>query len=132
MTSLEIRQKALLAASTVVLALSACRGIPQDGYPIDEDDTALAQVEADTEANTDAEQSDTAADSGAKPNCNDELTSDRDAWSDCCADLKAWCEDRFDSERLQSDCQFDDGSEEGTGCVPWGPPVPPKAGRSLA
>jgi hypothetical protein len=54
--------------------------------------------------------------------CTD--TADTDAWMACCAELLEACNAAFpDDWEAAYLCAYG----EGTGCVPWGPPVPPRA-----
>jgi hypothetical protein len=50
----------------------------------------------------------------------------------CCDGLFAWCEEHYTEEHELADCKYGYGTDEGTGCFPWGPPVPPRARSRLA
>lgn len=124
-----IRQKALLAASSVVLAMTACVG----GDDQKLDDTAPAVTDssaADTEDSTVTDTSDsTVADTSAQGDCNgvpaEELGS-------CCEALKAACDaEHGEGTEAANECLFGEGFSGSTGCIPWGPPVPPRARRAL-
>ena len=59
--------------------------------------------------------------------CTD--TSDTDAWMACCTELLEACNAAFpDDWEAAYLCAYG----EGTGCVPWGPPVPPRAAAARA
>ncbi len=48
----------------------------------------------------------------------------------CCEDLMAWCTDAFDPASTEwADCVYGPGFDGSTGCIPWGPAVPPAASR---
>jgi hypothetical protein len=109
-----IRRQALAAAASVVLAfgLSGCGGDAKSGSV----DSAGGDSDADTDTDTDTD---------AAPDCTlDDI--DRDL---CCAELAAWCETTYGPDDFEavSVCTFGPDYDGSTGCIPWGPPVPPSA-----
>jgi hypothetical protein len=102
-----LRHKALLAAGSVVLAA----GI--SGCPLGDDtgkagETALADT------------------SSEKPLCLGLDTGDNAAYLACCEQLEGWCATEFAADKEAIDeCLFGPGYDGSTGCIPWGPPVPP-------
>lgn len=119
-----IRRCALAAASSVVLAagLLGCR---HTAAP----DT-LAQDTASTATDTgpkDTATADTGAVDGHPGDCLG--IEDGTEWSACCDTLRAWCEKTYAKDPEQAmTCTFgEDFSGTETGCIPWGPPVPPAA-----
>jgi hypothetical protein len=106
-----IRRKALLAASSVVLAagLAAC---PQPKV----EDTALADTSAETDTDTDT-----------APTCTEVAPSDTAEYFSCCDELRTWCDATHGVDtQAASDCTWGPGTDGSTGCIPWGPPVPPR------
>ena len=105
-----IRRKALLAASSVVLAagLAAC---PEPKV----EDTALADTSAET------------GDTDAAPTCTEVAPADTAEYFSCCDELRTWCETTHGVDtQAASDCTWGPGTDGSTGCIPWGPPVPPR------
>lgn len=159
----EIRRKALLAASSVTLALwmPACVSKTDDD-PADwlgetdatESDTdALSDSDvADTDAvaDTDTALADTdtvLADTDPVPNDTDTLLGDTGFTVDpagpkpdcvalglqigaCCHALVDWCTANVVAGTASQDysaCVYGPTFDGSTGCIPWGPPVPPAA-----
>jgi hypothetical protein len=45
----------------------------------------------------------------------------------CCDELADWCDDIYDpATQDYLDCLYGPGFDGSTGCIPWGPPVPPR------
>jgi hypothetical protein len=112
-----LRRKALLAASSVALAAALAGCLPTG------EDTADTAASGDTAvASTDA------------PDCAGVDMSDTGAYTECCDALSAWCEDAHgDGTDDALDCIYGPGLDGSTGCIPWGPPVPPRfRGASVA
>ncbi len=111
-----LRRKALLAASSVALAaaLGGC-------HPTGEDDTAYAS-------------GDTSIASSDKPECTGVDPADTGAYTECCYALSAWCGDAHaEGTEDAMVCTYGPGLDGSTGCIPWGPPVPPRfRGASVA
>lgn len=116
----DVRRKALLAASSVVLALgSGCD---------------LTVLDPPTQVVTQPPTLDTGetGDTGQlvdldEPDCTQ--TADMGA---CCSERSTWCEDQGFVDLAHSECVFGPGFDGSTGCIPWGPPVPPAfTGRAL-
>lgn len=142
----EVRRKALVAATSVVLAFhaSACDPVGSAGKPdpadpdagdtdpgrvVDSDgatpDTDGVVADSDSDVASDSDSDVLAGDSGVdKPDC---LEAALDLVA-CCDALHAWCGTAFavDTEAY-SECVFGPGFDGSTGCIPWGPPVPPAA-----
>lgn len=101
------RRLALHAAASVLMAfeLAGCDGeTPPDCV-------AAADLAAQTEGLTDEEILAAAVDLG-----------------ECCASLEDFCESAHpSSNRAYETCVFGPDVDGSTGCIPWGPPVPPKA-----
>lgn len=53
-------------------------------------------------------------------------------WGTCCSDLGKWCSEKYpDDQNAASTCQFGPNySGQCTGCIPWGPPAPPRFDES--
>lgn len=115
-----IRRKALLAASSVVLALGAGCDLDQlvQNHPTD----------CGPDTDTDTQVVDTGRPSD-EPLCNQ---GDFDAA--CCEARTEWCTDQhaFQTDDLVNECIFGPGFDGSTGCIPWGPPAPPRFGAILA
>lgn len=112
-----LRRKALFAAGSVVLAatLTAC---PE---PSDLADTAARDTATDTAADTDADTGD------GRPDCSSIDMGDSEAWAACCEALSGWCADAFGATTEEaSECTYGPDYDGSTGCIPWGPPVPPR------
>lgn len=110
-----IRRKALLAASSVVLALQGC-----------EDWTLLIQHDCDEEDAATA--TDLPEDTGVdeellEPDCVDA----QDMFA-CCEERRLWCEEESGLFQSVDNCVFGPGFDGSTGCIPWGPPAPPRFG----
>lgn len=106
-----IRRKALFAASSVVLAagLAAC---PK---PKEEDTAALADTSVET------------GDTAAAPTCTEVAPADTAEYFSCCDELRTWCETTHGVDtQAASDCTWGPNMDGSTGCIPWGPPVPPR------
>ena len=115
-----IRRKALLAASSVVLALSAgCRfgepHLPFGGafangiQTINTADTGGDPIDPDVAPDCSASQ-------GVGP---------------CCESLAAWCEAEHGVGNAADECLFGPDFSGSTGCIPWGPPAPPRLRRMV-
>lgn len=120
-----LRHKALLAASSVVLAMTACVG--GDEAKTDDTQAVITDTSGDTQ---DTQPVDTEViDTSAQGDCNsvpaDEVT-------ECCDALRAACEAEHGvGTDAANECIFGEDFSGSTGCIPWGPPVPPKARRAL-
>ncbi|MES2638668.1 MAG: hypothetical protein V4850_04280 [Myxococcota bacterium] len=118
----ELRRKALLAASSVVLAatLAAC--------PTPSADTADT-ASVDTAADTDTVDTDT----DGSPDCTAIDMGDSEAWGACCTERAEWCaEAHGEGTDAANYCTYGPDYDGSTGCVPWGPPVPPRFRGALA
>lgn len=107
-----IRRKALFAAGSVVLAatLAACP-TPKPYADTSVGDTALATTET--------------GDGG--PDCSDVDLSDTGAYAECCGARTDWCEAEHGAGTDAANaCIFGPDYDGSTGCIPWGPPVPPR------
>ena len=121
-----IRRSALAAAGSVVLAagLLAC-----DPDEKDTADTASAVTDTDTSADTDTPDC-TGGDDTADTGPGDCLgIKDPETWAACCETLALWCNEQHPKDDTAAlACLYgEDLSGEETGCIPWGPPVPPAA-----
>ena len=126
-----IRRKALAAAASVTLAFG-CRDaidlekpvlVVDDSTPVDTDprgdETAPPDPveETATLVETDPPGPGAAADCAA-------LGLDMEA---CCDTLRTWCEGAHAvGSTAYDECVFGPGFSGSTGCIPWGPPVPPR------
>ncbi len=112
-----IRRKALLAAGSVVLAatLTAC---PHPSIELA--DTAAR--DADSAADTDPGET-----ADGRPDCSAIDMADTEAYAACCDALAGWCGEAYgaDSEEA-TECIYGPDYDGSTGCIPWGPPVPPR------
>lgn len=140
-----LRKKAMFAARSVTLAaFVAC--VP--GGKTDED-SDVGVDDSDTLADTEPGESDTtetdAVESGetdvgeTDPVESDPPETDvADAAPDCaalgldftacCDTMRDWCDDRFAADsQAYNECVFGKDFSGSTGCIPWGPPVPPRA-----
>lgn len=122
-----LRHKALLAASSVVLAMTACVGEAKT------DDTQSVVTDTsggDTTDSQDTNVTDTSvADTSAQGDCNglpaEEVAS-------CCEALKIACEAEHGvGTEAANECLYGEDFSGSTGCIPWGPPVPSRARRAL-
>lgn len=132
-----IRRKALVAAGTVVLALGlgACERLDGSydddedesawGFEDEADDTGLAEADDTGPAEGGCEEEDEALD------CTG--ISDMDEYTACCEDLAAACrlEHPLGGDAYY-DCVYGSDFDGSTGCIPWGPPVPPRFRAALA
>lgn len=111
MTQDEIRTKALRAAMTVALAMTATAGCRHKA-PASAPEGATGDSVGDSDVDD------------GRPDCTQE--EDADGIRGCCEDLRAWCTARFPDHERQSVCIFgEDLGGQSTGCIPWGPPAPP-------
>lgn len=122
-----IRRKALVAAGTVVLALGSIACEPAESYGDYEleaaDDTGADYGDADGEA-CDEDDEGGAFDWLSGPDCTD--IADSEEWSDCCETRSAYCKARFPLNPNRAlECTYGPDYDGSTGCIPWGPPVPP-------
>jgi len=105
-----LRRKALLAAASVVLALGAggCAPSPSGGSA---DDSA-------------APSTDTSADTSEVDNACNDLSAEET--STCCEARREACDAEFgEGTDAADECIFGADFSGSTGCIPWGPPVPP-------
>lgn len=140
---MDIRSRALHAAATVVLALGApgCFKPTTTEAPADDstansaDDSAgddSSPAADDTSTTTDdtsmaADDTSPPADT-AEPDC----TTAADVMA-CCEARSAWCGEQFaEGSEAYNTCVFGPNFDGSTGCIPWGPPVPPKLTRAMA
>ena len=122
----ETRAKALLAAGSVVLALGGCTqsgALQVANTSIQPLDTAVP----DTDVPTDTDEAVCAycpdTDVPSEPDCTSV-----DMFP-CCDERAAWCETQFTiDDPAYSECLFGPGFDGSTGCIPWGPPAPPRFG----
>lgn len=130
---MNIRNKALLAASSVVLALGAgCKSgelsISADAdlgvVDTDLDDTDVVDTDVvDTDV-IDTDVADTDVPVNEAPVCTDA----GDNWAACCDERNLWCTEQVAADEWGT-CMFgEDFSGSETGCFPWGPPAPPRLG----
>ncbi len=122
-----IRRKALLAASSVVLAMGlvACPTIDKGDEDDDGGETATDSggITGDDAGGTDTAAMDTGSD---KPTCVG--VEDPELYEACCNGLREWCEEVVGSdEEAINECVYGPDFDGSTGCIPWGPPVPPQA-----
>ena len=142
----QIRQKALLAASTVVFAFSMPGCVPTTGHP--KTDTSGGSVSDTSSADTstsDTSTSDTARDSSSgdtsthdssdtasagdgRPDCT---VVPADEVNACCTALAEWCYANVAPEEV-NDCYLGPDFDGSTGCSPWGPPAPPRLRQATA
>lgn len=104
-----IHAKALAAAGSVVLALglTACDLTSDYGVDASADTGDTAACETD----------------GAWLTCDD---ADQDALFDCCEKLAKVCLALHPvDEDARTECTYGPDYDGSTGCIPWGPPVPP-------
>ena len=112
------------------------------GKAADSDDTGSASGDTDTGAvdtdsgpvdtdsggaetggkDTDTAPVDTDTASAKKPDCTIMDT----GIAACCEALSEWCNDAYGADRSAVDtCIYGPDYDGSTGCIPWGPPVPP-------
>ena len=55
-------------------------------------------------------------------------------WATCCDDRMTWCDSQHPGDfDAASECTFGPNFDGSTGCIPWGPPAPPRfRGAALA
>ncbi|MCB9679336.1 MAG: hypothetical protein H6737_29800 [Alphaproteobacteria bacterium] len=117
-----IRRKALLSASSVVLALGA--GCVQHGtVPVVSN--AISPIDT---GRVDTAALDTAVDTDAVPMDEPDCTLPGVDMFPCCDERAAWCTQQHASVDAQNECLFGPGFDGSTGCIPWGPPAPPRMG----
>jgi hypothetical protein len=121
-----LRHKALLAASSVVLAMTACIG----GDETKTDDTSAVVIDTSGGDTEDSQVTDTrVVDTSAQGDCNS--VPDEEIMG-CCEALRVACESEHGAgTEAANECIFGEDFSGSTGCVPWGPPVPPRARRAL-
>ena len=147
----QIRQKALLAASTVVFAFSMPGCVPTTGHPKTDtsgdsvSDTASADTSTSDTSTSDTSTSDTARDTSSgdtsthdssdtastgdgRPDCTAVPAEDV---NECCSALAEWCYANVAPED-RSDCYLGPDFDGSTGCSPWGPPAPPRLRQATA
>ena len=120
-----LRHKALLAASSVVLAMTACVG--GDEAKTDDTQAVITDTSGDTQ---DSGVVDTnVADTSAQGDCNGLPAEEVSA---CCDALRVACEAEHGAgTEAANECIFGEDFSGSTGCIPWGPPAPPRARRAL-
>ena len=130
-----LRHKALLAASSVVLAMTACVG--GDEAKTDDTQAVITDTSGDTQDSdvvdtnvTDTNVTDTSVtDTSAQGDCNGLPAEEVSA---CCDALRVACEAEHGAgTEAANECIFGEDFSGSTGCIPWGPPVPPRARRAL-
>ena len=125
-----LRHKALLAASSVVLAMTACVG--GDEAKTDDTQAVITDTSGDTQdsAAVDTNVADTSAtDTSAQGDCNGLPAEEVSA---CCDALRVACEAEHGAgTEAANECIFGEDFSGSTGCIPWGPPVPTRARRAL-
>ena len=125
-----LRHKALLAASSVVLAMTACVG--GDEAKTDDTQAVITDTSGDTQDSdaVDTNVTDTSAtDTSAQGDCNGLPAEEVSA---CCDALRVACESEHGAgTEAANECIFGEDFSGSTGCIPWGPPVPPRARRAL-
>ena len=126
-----LRHKALLAASSVVLAMTACVG----GDEAKTDDTQAVVTDTSGGDTEDSQPIDTSvtdtsvADTSAQGDCNGLPAEETQS---CCEALKIACDaEHGEGTEAAHECLFGEDFSGSTGCIPWGPPVPPRARRAL-
>ncbi len=128
----ELRRKALVAAASVTLAFGCRDGADKvvdpgvlDSAVADTDPSLLDTDRGDTDpVDTDRAVVDTDPEvtPPARPDCA-ALGLDLTA---CCDTLRDWCGRQVaEGTPAYDDCVFGPGFDGSTGCIPWGPPVPP-------
>ena len=120
-----LRHKALLAASSVVLAMTACVG--GDEAKTDDTQAVITDTSGDTQ---DSDVTDTnVTDTSAQGDCNGLPAEEVSA---CCDALRVSCETEHGAAtEAANECIFGEDFSGSTGCIPWGPPAPPRARRAL-
>lgn len=115
-----LRKKALYAAASVVMAFGlGCN-------ERDDDDEGSTDSGDTTDVGADGSGDDgagTGGDDGAgtPPDCTQ--APDR---ATCCEELAEWCADAFSADTDEGvECLHGSDFDGSTGCIPWGPPVPP-------
>lgn len=121
-------QKGLIAAASVALAFSSGCGEKDTDTP---DDTGPTVTDTGTPADDTSDTSDTSdtTDTSGAPDCTEV---EADLVMECCEELAMWCYEQygdFNSEEYE-ECYFGPDFDGSTGCIAWGPPVPPA--RSVA
>lgn len=131
-----LRRKALAAAASVVLAFSSAgcaTDKPESDGDIDLTETVGPASDLDSGGAGTTDSGD-----GATTTSEDTGAFSEDGAScvglspeetvACCSDLMAWCADAYpDDGDALNECVFGADFDGSTGCVPWGPPVPPQA-----
>jgi hypothetical protein len=114
-----IRRKALSAAASVVLAFGAVACDPSVLGGDSATDTSVADTD-DTDTS--------GADTGET--C---VGLENEALSDCCAELAATCNAEYgEGTEEASTCTYGPDYDGSTGCIPWGPPAPPRFREAVA
>ncbi len=121
----ELHRKALMAAGSVVLALGigGCAGA--SAYEVD-DDGFFSGRAADDTALSSADDTGSDCDGGDDvPDCLG--IDDGEEWAACCSELAEWCaEEHPHNDDAMMACTYGEDFDGSTGCIPWGPPVPPR------
>ena len=119
-----LRKKALYAAASVVMAfgLGCSEGDDEDKG---EADTGTTTDVGDDGAGTGGDGgAGTGGEDGAEtpPDCVDSADP-----ATCCEALAAWCGDTHGvGTEAAIECIYGPDFDGSTGCIPWGPPVPPR------
>ena len=75
----------------------------------------------------DTASSDSAVASSDQPDCTGIDLADTGAYTECCDALSAWCQAAHgEGTDAAQACIYGPGLDGSTGCIPWGPPVPPR------
>ncbi|MCK6520326.1 hypothetical protein L6R49_02690 [Myxococcota bacterium] len=126
-----LRHKALLAASSVVLAMTACVG----GDEQKADDTSAVVIDTSGGDSEDSQPLDTevkdtsVVDTSAQAGC---VGLPAEEVQSCCEALKVTCDaEHGEGSEAAMECLYGEDFSGSTGCVPWGPPVPPRSRRAL-
>jgi hypothetical protein len=145
------RAAALAAAQSVVFAMAfhACKVEPPSDDEVAATDTGDGDVFADADVDADADgDSDTDGDSDADGDSDTDADSDTDTdtgvdrpdcsvvdpalVAECCDDLATWCYGAYTDPDDINECIYGPGYDGSTGCIPWGPPAPPRYRGAVA
>ncbi|HCH61252.1 MAG: hypothetical protein CL927_12450 [Deltaproteobacteria bacterium] len=137
-----LRRKALTAAASVVFAFSAAScGSDEPVKDSDLDaDIPVSMVDSGQQTEegggSDSGEAGSTDDSGTtspmedtgedmRPDCTEVPAED---WTDCCRALEEWCAEEYATDReAAAECLYGPDYDGSTGCMAWGPPVPPRA-----
>ena len=137
-----LRRKALTAAASVVLAFSTAscgsdKPIKDTDLDVDIPESMTDSGGAgSTDSGSPSDDSGMPGDTGTTPPMEDTAAPGPpdctevapEEWAECCQALEEWCIDEYGSDsEAYAECLYGPDYDGSTGCMAWGPPVPPRA-----